>query len=180
MPWLIERPLQIWRCLMDVSEFAPLQSLTPKIWDASILTGQMPDRFILVQVLEDRADIDISGLELNFVRSIGVWDVPHYRHRERGRADDCSESYNMYLGTYGTQGEFGWQSTTPAAAPQWVLPSRQCSSSNWRCGRCRCRMGNQEGKHGYEWGPVRAIHRCFSYVPQYRLRYAHATRLAHP
>ena len=66
---------------------------------------------------EGGADIDISGLEFDFVRSIRVWDVRYYSHRERGRDDDCSESYNMRLGTYGTQGEFGWQRTAPAAAP---------------------------------------------------------------
>ena len=69
---------------------------------------------------------------------------------ERGRDDDCSESYNMRLGTYGTQGEFGWQRTTPAAAPQWVLPSRRCSSSNWRRG-VGVEWEDHEGNFGYEW-----------------------------
>lgn len=133
-PWPIEPPLQIWRCPMGVAERGPLQSTAPRVWDAITLTGENLGQFILAQVVEGRADIDISGLEFDFVRSIRVWDVRYYSHRERGRNDDCSESYNMLLGTYGTQGEFSWQRTTPAAAPQWVLPSRRCSSSNWRRG----------------------------------------------
>jgi hypothetical protein len=100
--------------------------------------------------MEGGADIDISGLEFDFVRSIRVWDVRHYSHRERGRDDDCSESYNMRLGTYGMQGGFGWQWTTPAAAPRWVLPSRRCSSSNWRRG-VGVEWEDHEGNHGYEW-----------------------------
>lgn len=149
-PWPIEPPLQIWRCPMGVSERVPLQSTAPKIWEASNQSGQQLAQVILAQVAEGGADIDISGLEFDFVRSIRVWDVRHYSHRERGRDDDCSESYNMRLGTYGTQGEFGWRRTTPAAAPQWVLPSRRCSSSNWRRG-VGVEWEDHEGNHGYEW-----------------------------
>jgi len=127
-PWPIEPPLQIWRCPMGVSERAPLQSTTPKIWEASNQSGQQLAQVILAQVVEGGADIDI----------------------ERGRDDDCSESYNMRLGTYGTQGEFGWQRTTPAAAPKWVLPSRRCASSNWRRG-VGVKWEDHEGNHGYEW-----------------------------
>ncbi|WP_238937752.1 hypothetical protein [Sulfitobacter mediterraneus] len=135
---------------MGVSERAPLQSTAPKIWEASNHNGQTLAQVIQAQVAEGSADIDISGLEFDFVRSIRVWDVRYYSHRERGRDDDCSESYNMRLGTYGTQGEFGWQRTTPAAAPQWVLPSRRCSSSNWRRG-VGVEWEDHEGNHGYEW-----------------------------
>lgn len=149
-PWPIEPPLQIWRCPMGVSGRAPLQSTVPKIWEASNQTGQSQGQVILKQAVEGGADIDISGLEFDFVRSIRVWDVRYYSHRKRGRDEDCSESYSMRLGTYGTQGEFGWQPTTPAAAPQWGLPSRRCSSSNWRRG-VGVEWEDHEGNHGYEW-----------------------------
>ncbi|MEP4552287.1 MAG: hypothetical protein ABJR46_16700 [Tateyamaria sp.] len=135
---------------MGVSQRAPLQSNAPKIWEASNQLGQQLVQVILAQVVEGGADIDISGLEFDFVRSIRVWDVRHYSHRERGRDDDCSERYNMRLGIYGTQGEFGWQRTTPAAAPTWVLPSRRCASSNWRRG-VGVEWEDHEGNHGYEW-----------------------------
>ena len=115
-------------------ESAPLQSRPAKIWGAFDQTTPRFAKLLQVQVTDGRADIDISGLEFDFVRSIRVWDVRHYSHRERGRDDVCSESYNMRLGTYGTQGDFHWQRTTPTAAPKWVLPSRRCSSANWRRG----------------------------------------------
>ncbi len=149
-PWPIEPPLQIWRCSMRVSERLPLQSTAPRSWETSTRNSETLSKIIPAQVVEGGADIDISGMEFNFVRSIRVWDVRHYSHRERGRDDDCSERYNIRLGTYGMQGEFAWQRTTPAAAPHWVLPSRHCSSSNWRRG-VGVEWQDHEDNHGYEW-----------------------------
>lgn len=149
-PWPIEPPLQIWRCPMGVAQLGPLQSAAPRVWQTSVQADVGFAQVILAQVVEGLADVDISGLEFDFVRSIRVWDMRHYSHRERGRDDDCSESHNMRLGTYGIQGEFGWQRTTPAAAPQWVLPSRRCFSSNWRRG-VGVEWEDHEGNHGYEW-----------------------------
>lgn len=149
-PWPIEPPLQIWRCPMGVAERGPLQSAAPQIWQASEPVGSNFTQVILAQVVEGGADIDISGLEFDFVRSIRVWDVRHYSHRERGRDDDCSERYSMNLGTYGTQGDFNWQRSTPAAAPTWVIPSRRCSSSSSRRG-VGVEWEDHEGNHGYEW-----------------------------
>jgi hypothetical protein len=149
-PWPIEPPLQIWRCPMGVAERGPLQSKAERVWQANDQIWIGFAQVILAQVVEGRADIDIGNLEFDFVRSIRVWDVRHYSHRERGRDDDCSESHNMRLGTYGTQGEFGWQRTMPVAAPQWVLPSRRCFSSNWRRG-VGVEWEDHEGNHGYEW-----------------------------
>ena len=149
-PWPLEPPLQIWRCPMGVAELGPLQSKAPRVWQTSVQADVGFAQVILAQVVEGRADVDISGLEFDFVRSIRVWEVRHYSHRERGRDDDCSESHNMRLGTYGTQGEFSWQRTTPAAAPQWVLPSRRCFSSNWLRG-VGVEWEDHEGNHGYEW-----------------------------
>ena len=138
-PWPIEPPLQIWRCPMGISMSTPMQS------------RPSPARVILAQISEGGgADIDISGFEFDFVRSIRVWDVRHYSHQRRGRDDDCSERFYMRLGSYGRQGDFGWQNTNPDAAPSWVLPSRGCSSGNWRRG-VGVEWEDHEGNHGYEW-----------------------------
>lgn len=149
-PWPIEPPLQIWRCPMGVAERGPLQSTAPRIWQASEPVGSKLAQVILAQVVEGGADIDISGLEFDFVRSIRVWDVRHYSHRERSRDDDCSERYSMNLGTYGAQGDFSWQRITPVAVPTWVIPTRRCSSSNSRRG-VGVEWEDHEGNHGYEW-----------------------------
>ena len=94
------------------------------------------------------ADIDIGGKDFDFVRSIRLFHV-RWANQNDGR-EDCNRFSVVELGTYGTQGEFGWQRTTPAAAPQWVLPSRRCSSSSWRRG-VGVEWEDHEGNHGYEW-----------------------------
>ena len=70
-----------------------------------------------LQLVEDRADIDISGPEFNFVRSIRVFDVRYARQHESGRDGDCNRSAVVALGTYGIQGDFSWRVPSPAALP---------------------------------------------------------------
>ncbi|OUS21340.1 hypothetical protein A9Q95_06985 [Rhodobacterales bacterium 59_46_T64] len=70
-----------------------------------------------LQLVEDRADIDISGPEFNFVRSIRVFDVRYAWQRESGEDGDCNRSATVVLGTYGTQGDFSWRASSPAALP---------------------------------------------------------------
>ena len=96
------------------------------------------------------ADIDISGPEFAFVRSIRVWDVRHFSHQPRGRDDDCEIRSNISLGTYGEQGAFRWQAVGFAVAPTWVLPTTTCHRSNSRRG-AGVEWRDYEGNHGYEW-----------------------------
>ena len=70
-----------------------------------------------LHLAQDRADIDISGPEFNFVRSIRVFDVRHAWQRESGQDGDCNRSATVVLGTYGTQGDFSWSASSPAALP---------------------------------------------------------------
>jgi len=76
----------------------------------------LPDGFAL-QMVQDRADIDISGSEFNFVRSIRVFDASYVRQHESGRDGDCNSTANIRLGTYGTQGDFSWRRTSVGALP---------------------------------------------------------------
>ena len=77
---------------------------------------KLPDGFAL-RLVQNRADIDISGPEFNFVRSIRVFDVRYARQGESGSEGDCERSANIVLGTYGTQGEFSWARSSTAALP---------------------------------------------------------------
>ena len=70
-----------------------------------------------LQLTQNRADIDISGPEFNFVRSIRVFDVRYARQHESGRDGDCNRSANVVLGTYGTQGDFAWARSSLTALP---------------------------------------------------------------
>jgi hypothetical protein len=84
-------------------------------------TPEAPDYLVpadqALRLVQDRADIDISGPEFNFVRSIRVFDVRYARQRESGRDGDCNRSATVVLGTYGTQGDFSWQTSSVVALP---------------------------------------------------------------
>ena len=96
------------------------------------------------------ADVDISGAEFDFVRSIKVWDVRSYRHTEQGENGDCAERSWMFLGTYGEQGDFNYRRTSHVGAPEWVLPNRSCGWGSWRRG-VGVEWQDYEGNQGYEW-----------------------------
>ena len=99
---------------------SPLEWNTPILAVSHIsdtLIRQLPDGLAL-QLVQDRADIDIRGPEFNFVRSIRVYDVRYARQRESGPDDDCNRSARVVLGTYGTQGDFAWQTSSPTALPE--------------------------------------------------------------
>lgn len=119
---------RIYDILSDERKGPPLQSVplrdgnTATVPENAILrgngsSGAMSQGDFALHLIQDRADIDISGQEFNFVRSIRVFDVRFARQHESGRDGDCSRSANMYLGTYGTQGGFSWARTSPAALP---------------------------------------------------------------
>jgi len=82
-----------------------------------LVSGDLLEGFAL-QLAQDRADIDISGPEFNFVRSIRVYDVRYARQRESGRNGDCNRSAVVVLGTYGTQGDFSWRGSSVSALPE--------------------------------------------------------------
>ncbi|WP_040608650.1 hypothetical protein [Pseudooceanicola batsensis] len=75
-----------------------------------------PDGFAL-HLIQDRADIDISGPEFNFIRSIRVFDVRYARQHE-SRDSDCSRFETVLLGSYGIQGDFSWSRSSVAALPE--------------------------------------------------------------
>ena len=146
-PWPVEPPLQIWRCPMGASYRSIAPSNNPSRFydilfsdqdrprpqstpatehittEVAVLKLDDPNTRLLaegpaLQLVQDRADIDISGPEFNFVRSIRVYDVRYVRQHESGRDGDCNRSATIYLGTYGTQGEFAWARSGPTALPE--------------------------------------------------------------
>ena len=96
----------------DVTLFVPT-----KLHRTEVDSNQLPEGLAL-RLVQDKADIDISGPEFNFVRSIRVFDVRYARQRESGRDGDCNRSFAVVLGTYGTQGDFAWRASSPTALPE--------------------------------------------------------------
>ena len=111
---------RIYEILLDMND-APVQSYpSVPLTDTSFVAhpavvrrsggsaNPLPDGFAMQLVQDGGADIDISGAEFNFVRSIRVYNVTYARQHESGRDDDCNRSFSMRVGTYGTQGDFSW------------------------------------------------------------------------
>lgn len=142
-PWPIEPPLQIWRCPMGAShgpvtpsdkrgrfydifftnQDRPRPLLSPATeplpFENAVLNfsgpkpNLLPEGFAL-QLVQDRADIDISGPEFNFVRSIRVYDVLINDDRDNG---ECDRYARVRIGTYDTQGGFSWHRSNRSAIP---------------------------------------------------------------
>jgi len=105
-----------------------------------------------LRLIQDRADIDISGPEFNFVRSIRVFDVRYARQKESESTGDCDRSAVVTLGTYGTQGDFSWQRSATGA-----LPPAHVGLARWgeHCPRIDHRSvfvdwHDYEGTYGFE------------------------------
>ena len=95
-PWPIEPPLQIWRCPMGVAFDGPAP-LSPmeRLYDITFKAEpaiSVPDLTVpLVPVQADeRADVDISGDEFDFVRSIRVYHIEFSQRQNRD--GDCIRS----------------------------------------------------------------------------------------
>ena len=106
---------------------------------------------IVAEVSEENgaADIDVSGPEFDFIRSIKVWNVMHYSHAKRGRNDECREQFNIQKGTYGAQGEFRWIPSEPSQVPDFVIPTRSCEPGSY-ARAVGVEWTDIEGNHGYE------------------------------
>ena len=140
-PWPVEPPLQIWRCPMGAS-FGGEAPLSPmeRLYDIafrepheSVLSALVPaaPEFVLAQA-EERADIDISGDAFDFVRSIRVYHIQFSQHQNRD--GDCIRSDSTRLGSYGTQGDYGWARSSVAAVPEAsdLAVPEHCRSYSWR------------------------------------------------
>jgi hypothetical protein len=107
---------------------------------------------LVVQLVQDRADIDISGAEFNFVRSIRVFDVRYVRQSESENTGDCNRSEVVILGTYGIQGDFSWQrsstSSLPAAHTGIERYGEHCPEINHRSVFVEWR--DYAGRYGFE------------------------------
>ena len=119
-PWPIEPPLQIWNCPMRASfrrEDQPME----RLFDIAVRGEPEPLVSILempleFQLVQDRADADISGPEFDFVRSIHVFEITYMQRRNSD--GDCIRSSAIYMGGYGAQGEYSRRRSSVTAVPE--------------------------------------------------------------
>ncbi|QIE47948.1 hypothetical protein G5B38_19985 (plasmid) [Pseudohalocynthiibacter aestuariivivens] len=154
---------RIFDAQFQTDEFRPSQSFPvnhhepdamtePAVWNFDETSDQLVLEDFALRFVQDRADIDISGPEFNFVRSIRVFDVRFASQREAGENDECRRYALVYLGTYGTQGAFSWTLTAPTALPHAHVGlegwGSHCPSINNRSVFVDWR--DYEGNYGFE------------------------------
>ena len=96
---------------------APAVMAKTAVWSVDETSNEFVPVELALRLDQDRADIDISGPEFNFVRSIRVFDVRFASQQEAGENNQCRRYALVYLGTYGTQGKFSWAVSAPTALP---------------------------------------------------------------
>lgn len=99
------------------TDFPPLAGSIEANWRAADGRSDLTPRDNVLQFVQERADIDISGAEFSFVRSIRVFDVRFVRQKESDNTGDCNRGERVLLGSYGIQGDFAWQASSTAALP---------------------------------------------------------------
>ena len=118
-PWPIEPPLQIWNCPMRASfrgEAKPIERLFDiAVHGQSVPLVSVPETPLALQLVQDRADVDISDPAFDFLRSIRVFEVTFRQHRNRD--GDCNRVASIYMGTYGAQGEYRRRRSSVSAVP---------------------------------------------------------------
>ena len=156
-PWPVEPPLQIWRCPMGASyESDRLSTNAGRIFKIlyrpdsrrppqSLPVDDLVPADRALQLIQDRADIDISGPEFNFVRSIRVFEIFIDDDRDDG---ECDRFARVRLGSYGVQGDFSWQRSNRAAVPAAFGTTR--SGCSLRARAVFVEWSDYEGNYGFE------------------------------
>lgn len=118
-PWPVEPPLQIWNCPMRASFHGAAKPLE-RLFDIAVRGGpvpfiSIPETPAALQLVQDRADVDISDPAFDFVRSIRVFEITYQQRRSSD--GDCNSWGAVYMGTYGAQGEYSRRRSSVSAVP---------------------------------------------------------------
>ena len=118
-PWPIEPPLQIWNCPMRATfrgEAKPIERLFDiAVRGEPVPLISIPETPLALQLVQDRADVDISDPAFDFVRSIRVFEITYQqRWTDKG---DCRSSSTVYMGSYGEQGDYSRRRSNVSAVP---------------------------------------------------------------
>jgi hypothetical protein len=151
-PWPVEPPLQIWNCPMRASfrgEAKPIE----RLFDIAVRVEpvpliSIPETPLALQLVQDRADVDISDPAFDFVRSIRVFEITYQQRRSSD--GDCNSWGAVYKGTYGAQGEYSRRRSSVSAVPtasDFAVPA-DCQSYWHRSVFVEWR--DYEGSYGHE------------------------------
>ena len=152
-PWPIEPPLQIWNCPLRAS-FPVKDRPLDRLFEIGSRTDLTPPALSTAMVsiepmlVDAEADVDISDPSFDFVRSIRVFEITY--QQSRNHDGDCNRWGNVYMGSYGAQGDYtrlrSSTSAVPAASDFAIPPS--CNSYRHRSVFVEWR--DYEGTYGHE------------------------------
>lgn len=118
-PWPVEPPLQIWNCPMRASlrdEAKPIERLLGiAARGEPVPLVSIQETLWALQLVQDRADVDISDPAFDFVRSIRVFEITYQQRRSSD--GDCNSWGAVYMGTYGAQGDYSRRRSSVSAVP---------------------------------------------------------------
>ena len=151
-PWPIEPPLQIWNCPMRASfrgEAKPLE----RLFDIGVRIEPVP--FVLIpetqlklQLVQNRADVDISDTAFDFVRSIRVFEITY--QQRRNQHGDCNSWGVVYMGTYGAQGDYSRRRSSVSAVPAASDLAVPADCRDYRHRSVFVEWRDYEGSYGHE------------------------------
>ncbi|NJN36196.1 MAG: hypothetical protein HC794_02995 [Nitrospiraceae bacterium] len=110
--------------------------------------SSIPETPSALQLVQDRADVDISDPAFDFVRSIRVFEITYQQRRSSN--GDCNSWGAVYMGTYGAQGEYSRRRSGVSAVPtasDFAVPA-DCRSYWHRSVFVEWR--DYEGSYGHE------------------------------
>ena len=108
----------------------------------------IPEVPLELQLVQDRADADISGPEFDFVRSIRVFEITY--HQRRNSDGDCVSSGVVYMGSYGQQGEYTRRRSSIAAVPRASDFEIPANCRDYRHRSVLVEWRDYEGAYGHE------------------------------
>jgi len=149
-PWPIEPPLQIWNCPMRASfrgEAKPLERLFDIAVRGEPLVS-IPETPWALQLVQDRADVDISDPAFDFVRSIRVFEITY--QQRRNQHGDCNSWGVVYMGTYGDQGDYSRRRSSVSAVPAASDLAVPADCRDYRHRSVFVEWRDYEGSYGHE------------------------------
>lgn len=152
-PWPIEPPLQIWNCPMRAS-FRGERSQVARVFDIAARGGaaetlrSLPKAPSELQLIDGRADVDVSDPVFDFVRSIRVFEINY--GQKRSPHGDCSTWGLVVEGTYGAQGEYSRRESSVAAVPDASDLDAPADCREYRHRSVFVEWRDYEGNYGHE------------------------------
>ncbi len=149
-PWPIEPPLQIWNCPMRASFHGEAQPIE-RLFDIAVRGEPLvsiPETPWALQLVQDRADVDISDPAFDFVRSIRVFEITY--QQRRNQHGDCNSWGVVDMGTYGDQGDYSRRRSSVSAVPAASDLAVPADCRDYRHRSVFVEWRDYEGSYGHE------------------------------